>query len=89
MFKHRGLEDFFHTGSKKGIQAHHAKKLSQQLLVLNSASKPQDMNLPGWELHPLKGQMEQHWAVKVNGNWRMTFRFESEDAILVNYLDYH
>ena len=88
-FKHAGLEKFFKTGSKAGIHPAHASKLEDQLLLLNAAKVPADMNLPGWKLHPLRGALDGEWAVKVNGNWRMTFRFEGEDAILVNYQDYH
>jgi toxin HigB-1 len=88
-FRHKGLELFFKTGSVKGIQAAHASKLSLQLAVLNVAKSPDAMKLPGWNLHPLRGELAGHWSVKVNGNWRMTFRFEQEDAILVDYKDYH
>ena len=88
-FRHAGLEKFFLTGSKAGIQPNHATKLENQLAVLNRATTPQGMNLPGWNLHPLHGELAGHWAVKVNGNWRMTFRFEEQDAILVDYQDYH
>lgn len=85
-FRHAGLQQFFETGSKAGIQPHHAARLSRQLKKLDAASEPADMNLPGWKLHPLTSG---HWSVWVNGNWRMTFTFEGEDAILVDYLDYH
>ena len=88
-FRHPGLEKFCTTGSKAGIQPKHATKLKQQLFTLNRAAVPEDMNIPGWRLHPLKGTLEGHWSVWVNGNWRMTFRFEDEDAILVDYRDYH
>lgn len=88
-FKHSGLEKFFTTGSKAGIQPAHAKKLAAQLVVLNRAPTPMTMKVPGWDLHELKGNLAGHWSVKVNGNWRMTFRFEEEDAILVDYQDYH
>ena len=88
-FKHAGLERFFKTGSKSGIQPAHAKKLGLQLVALNRATQPGDMNVPGWNLHPLRGEIARHWAVKVNGNWRMTFRFEGTDAILIDYQDYH
>lgn len=88
-FKHAGLEKFFRTGSKAGIQPAHAHKLKEQLLLLNIVTKPDDMNTPGWNLHPLHGELAGHWSVKVNGNWRMTFRFEGKDAILVDYRDYH
>jgi proteic killer suppression protein len=88
-FKHSGLEKFFKTGSKAGIQPTHARKLEEQLGTLDEAEMPSAMNLPGWQLHPLKGELAGHWSVSVNGNWRITFRFEGEDAILVDYQDYH
>jgi proteic killer suppression protein len=88
-FRHKGLERFFLTGSKAGIQPAHATKLEDQLLTLDSANKPAAMNQPGWRLHELTGDLAGHWSVWVNGNWRMTFRFEGEDAILVDYRDYH
>ena len=53
------------------------------------ATTPQDMGLPGWRLHPLSGKLKGHWAVWVDKNWRMTFTFDGEDAVLVDYQDYH
>lgn len=88
-FQHKGLQLFFETGSKAGIQPHHANKLSLQLASLNQARKPEDMGAPSWKLHLLEGDLAGHWSVTVNGNWRLTFRFEDGDAILVNYQDYH
>jgi toxin HigB-1 len=88
-FRHKGLQRFFETVSKAGIQSGHAAKLSRQLAVLKRASGPADMNLPGWSLHPLKGVLSEHWSVSVSGNWRLTFKFDSGDAILVDYQDYH
>ncbi len=88
-FVHRGLEKFFHTGSKAGIQPKHERRLRLQLTALNSARRPEDMNAPGWVWHPLQGDLQDHYAVQVNGNWRLVFRFEGEDAILVDYRDYH
>jgi proteic killer suppression protein len=88
-FRHAGLEKFFLTGSKAGIQPAHARKLSIQLATLNTAENAVRMNVPGWDLHRLKGDLADHWSIKVNGNWRMTFRFEGENAILVDYRDYH
>lgn len=88
-FNHKGLENFFLTGSKAGIQANHANKLSRQLTALQNAKKPDDMKMPGWDWHPLKGHLANHWSVKVNGNWRLTFAFDGSDAILVDYQDYH
>ena len=88
-FQHKGLKKYYETGSKKGIQATHADKLSRQLFALNRAIHPEDMNQYGWKLHELKGDLRGHWSVKVNGNWRMTFKFENGDAVLVDYQDYH
>jgi proteic killer suppression protein len=85
-FRHTGLRRFFETGSKAGIQPHHAARLSRQLKKLDTARVVEDMNVPGWKLHSLS---TGRWAVSVNGNWRMTFEFEGEDAILVDYEDYH
>jgi toxin HigB-1 len=88
-FRHAGLEKFFLTGSKARIQPAHAAKLRRQLTVLNTARDASRMNVPGWDLHPLKGELANHWSVKVNANWRMTFTFEDENAVLVDYRDYH
>jgi proteic killer suppression protein len=88
-FRHKGLQTFFETGSKAGIQPHHAPRIARQLARLDEAKAPEDMNLPGWRLHTLEGELAGHYSVTVNGNWRMTFRFENGDAVLVDYQDYH
>jgi proteic killer suppression protein len=88
-FRHDGLERFFRTGSKAGIRPEHATRLRLQLGKLDAATSAVDMNVPGWDWHPLSGELAGHWAVKVNRNWRLTFRFEGTDAVLVDYLDYH
>lgn len=88
-FEHKGLQAFFETGKKAGIQPHHAPKLARQLARLNAAKVPEDMNLPGWRLHPLVGSLTGHYSVSVNGNWRLTFRFDGGDVVLVDYQDYH
>jgi len=88
-FRHSGIERFFATGSKAGIQPAHAAKLSVQLFQLNRARSARDMDAAGWDLHPLHGELKHHWSVKVNGNCRLTFKFEAENAILVDYQDYH
>ncbi len=88
-FQHKGLEAFFKTGSKAGIQPHHASRLSRQLARLDEANAPEDMNAPGWKLHGLSGNLSGHYSVTVNGNWRMTFRFDNGDTVLVDYQDYH
>jgi proteic killer suppression protein len=88
-FRHGGLERFFKTGSKAGIQPAHASRLAGQLFALNAAMSAEEMNVPGWRLHALSGVLKEHWAVKMNGNWRLTFRFDGTDAVLVDYQDYH
>lgn len=88
-FRHKGLHKFFYTGSTAGIQAVHARRLGIILTYLNEAEKIEDMGLPGFKLHPLKGSKKGLWAVSVSGNWRITFRFEQGDAYIVDYVDYH
>jgi len=88
-FQHKGLQAFFETGSKAGIQPHHAPKLGRLLARLDVAKGPEDMNLPGWRLHTLAGDLAGFQSVTVNGNWRMTFTFQDGDVVLVDYLDYH
>ena len=88
-FRHAGLERFYKTGSKAGIQPHHATKLEEQLTALNRAKSATDLAKPAsWRLHGLQGK-EKHWSIRVNGNWRLTFTFDGEDANLVDYRDYH
>jgi len=88
-FRHKGLKQFAETGSKAGIQPKHEVRLRRLLTALDVAIRPEDMNAPGYDLHPLKGNLAGYWSVSVSGNWRLTFLFEGEDAILVDYQDYH
>jgi proteic killer suppression protein len=88
-FAHKGLERFYRSGSKAGIQAKHAKRLRLILSNLDQAESPDDMDLPGLVLHELKGKQKGIWAVRVSGNWRVTFRFKGRDAEIVDYEDYH
>lgn len=88
-FRHKGIERFFRSGSKSGIQPKHAKRLRLQLAVLDAARSPADMNLPGWRWHGLTADLHGHWAVWVDENWRLTFTFQGTDAVLVDYRDYH
>jgi toxin HigB-1 len=88
-FRHKGLETFFRTGSKAGIDPRHGARLGLQLGMLEGAVSPADMNLPGWRLHPLRGSLYGTWAVWVDKNWRLTFAFDGTDATNVDYLDYH
>lgn len=88
-FAHKGLQTFFTLGNKAGIQAAHANRLRLQLAKLDSAGIPDDMDLPGWKLHPLKGDMKGHWSVRVDQNWRLTFKIVGGHATVVDYQDYH
>lgn len=88
-FRHKGLAAFFRTGSTSGIQVAHARRLQLILGRLHAANDVRDMDLPGLRLHRLSGQRADIWSVTVNGNWRVTFRFEEGDAEIVNYEDYH
>jgi proteic killer suppression protein len=88
-FRHKGLQRFFETGSKSGIRAAHERRLRLMVSRLDDATGPKDMDAPGWKLHALKGDLKGHWAVWVDGNWRLTFTFEGPNAVLVDYRDYH
>jgi len=88
-FTHKGLERYFRTGSKSGIQPVHAARLTLILSMLDVAKSADDMNVPGFGLHPLKGDMKGYFAVKVSGNWRLIFKQKGDDMELVDYLDYH
>ena len=88
-YRHKGLQKFAETGSKAGIRPEHAARLRILLTALDAAAVASDMNSPGYNLHPLRGSLENHWSVWVSGNWRITFTFERTDVILVDYLDYH
>ncbi|BBH16795.1 protein killer protein [Nocardioides baekrokdamisoli] len=88
-FRHEGLEALFRTGSKRGVQPSHAPKLLRMLDLIDVASEPADVMLPGYRAHELHGDLAGHWSMWVNGNWRVTFRFIGEDVELVDYQDYH
>lgn len=88
-FRHKGLETFFQTGKTSGIQAKHAKRLQLRLGRLNRSSNPNDMAVPGWKLHELKGESAERWAIWVDARWRLTFAFENGDAVNVDYEQYH
>jgi proteic killer suppression protein len=88
-FKHKGLERFFTTGSKAGIQPQHAERLRLILGRLSASTSARDMSLPGLDLHELRGDRKGTWSVKVSGNWRVTFAFVGKNAVDVDYEDYH
>ena len=87
--KHKGLSRFCNTGSLSKIQAHHARRLQLILTRLDASACPEDMDLPGLHLHKLKGQLKDFYSVTVQANWRIIFRFESDNAYDVDYVDYH
>lgn len=88
-FQHKGLRKLFETGSTSGVQANHAKRLRMQLVALDTAQAVEDMDIPGFRLHPLRGQMRGRWSITVNGNWRLTFEFQDGNAYVLDYEDYH
>ncbi|QND52984.1 Killer protein [Phyllobacterium sp. 628] len=88
-FRHKGLKLFYESGSTRGINAAHSKRLSRMLAFLDRATGPDDMNIPGWRLHILHGELQGFWSITVNGNWRLIFQFINNDVELVDYLDYH
>ncbi len=88
-FRHKGLRRFFESGIVSGIQPHHAKRLRMLLAALDTAFMIDDMDVPGFRLHRLKGKEKGRWSLWVNGNWRMTFEFRDGDAFILDYEDYH
>jgi proteic killer suppression protein len=87
--RHKGLRKFYESGSTAGIQASHAKRLRLQLAALETAHVIDDLDIPGFKLHPLKGEMKGRWAISVNGNWRLTFEFRDGNVYVLDYEDYH
>lgn len=88
-FGHKGLKRLFENGETKGIRPDHVERVENILAVLNRARKPDDMNLPGFRLHPLKGDRKGYWSVTVRANWRVIFRFQEGHACDVSLIDYH
>jgi len=88
-FKHRGLKALYSGRTSRYVAPEHVEKLRDILAVLDRSSEPKDMGLPGFRLHPLRGERRGQWAVSVSSNWRVTFRFEDGDAWDVDYGDYH
>jgi toxin HigB-1 len=88
-FRHRGLERLFEKDNTRGVRQGHVARLRRILVFLNRATGPQAMNIPGFRLHQLIGDRKGTWAVNVSGNWRVTFAFDGNDAVDVDYVDYH
>ncbi|NCJ06524.1 Killer protein [Synechococcales cyanobacterium C] len=88
-FRHKGLAKFYETASITGIQPNHAKRLRMLMAALDTAVTIQDMDIPGFRLHRLKGKDSERWSVRISGNWRLTFEFHDGQAHIVDYEDYH
>lgn len=88
-FEHKGLQKYFESGSKARIQAKHAARLRLQLAALDTARGVEDMEVPGYRLHPLKGPAKNRWSIWVSGNWRLTFEFKDGNVYVLDYEDYH
>ena len=88
-FRHKGLKRLYETGGTSGIQAHHASRIHMQLAALDTATTIEDMDIPGYRLHPLKGKEKNRWSIWVSGNWRLTFEFHEGNAYILDYEDYH
>ena len=88
-FRHKGLKKLFESGNVAGVQPHQAKRLRMQLAAIDTAQSIEDMNVPGFRLHPLKGSERGRWSIWVNGNWRLTFEFKDGNAYVLDYEDYH
>ena len=88
-FKHRGLKRLYERGDRSGIRPDLLDAVEDILARLDEIETPQAMNLPGYRLHPLKGDLEGFWSVTVRANWRIIFRFESGKAVDVDLVDYH
>lgn len=87
--RHRGLKRLYERVDRSGLQQDHIEKIENILAVLDRATEPSDMDLPGFRLHQLKGDLRGYWAVTVRANWRVIFRFERGDAVDVDLVDYH
>jgi proteic killer suppression protein len=88
-FRHKGLQRYFEKGSKAGIQPGHEERLRMRLAALDTATCIEDMDMPGFRLHRLKGDRKGSWAIDVSRNWRIVFSFEGGNALEVDYEDYH
>ncbi|MEZ4710869.1 MAG: type II toxin-antitoxin system RelE/ParE family toxin [Caldilineaceae bacterium] len=88
-FKHRGLRRFYERDDKSGIGANMRNRVQEILTVLDAAETLDDLDVPGYRLHPLTGNRRGTWTIRVTGNWRITFRFEDGGAHDVDLEDYH
>lgn len=87
--RHKGLKEFFETGRLRGVDSRHGSRLRIQLAALDTAKVVEDVDLAGWRLHRLKGNLSDRWAISVDKNWRLTFEFRDSNVYLLDYEDYH
>lgn len=88
-YRHKGLELYATKGDPSKLNPAHITKIRLILTRLDAASNPEEMNQVGYGFHSLKGDLKGFYSVKVSGNWRIIFRFEGENAVDIDYLDYH
>lgn len=88
-FNHKGLKKFYETGDSSGILPSHIRRITVQLAALDRAVKVEQLNVPGWNLHKLRGSKKECFAITVNKNWRLTFKFEDANVYILDYEDYH
>lgn len=88
-FRHRGLKRFYERGDPSRLRADRADRIAIALADLDAARKPSDLDLPGYRLHPLKGDLKGFWSISISANWRIVFRFEDGDVSHVDLVDYH
>ena len=88
-FRHKGLKRLYETGKASGVQTTHVSRLRMQLTALDTAQEIDDMDIPGFKLHPLKGKLRGRWSISVSGNWRITFEFREGNVFVLDYEDYH
>ena len=87
--RHKGLRRLYARNDARALPATHVARIRRILAMLRSARQPRDMDQPGFRLHPLRGEYQDHWSVTVSGNWRIVFRFEAGEAVAVDLVDYH
>ncbi|MFZ5426500.1 MAG: type II toxin-antitoxin system RelE/ParE family toxin [Thermodesulfobacteriota bacterium] len=88
-FKHRGLRRLYEDDDRRGLNPEHVEKIRRVLAHLDQAAQPEDLDLPGYRLHPLKGELAGCYSITIRANWRVVFRFEGQDVADVDYRDYH
>jgi len=89
VFRHKGLKRLFEKDDARGVRADQVRRIRDVLAHLDEARRPRDLDLPGYRLHPLRGELKDYWSVSITGNWRIAFRFEDGDAFDVDLIDYH